>query len=102
MYDLKLAVRAFFVLFRRNEKRPFIYLRYYTLKIGFFNRVIPDMSVVLRETTLTFSDSTKRGSSVEAEMERVVSLSGTEKTEITRLTLSQTSPGFYVSAVQVC
>ena len=55
-----------------------------TLKIGLFNRVILDISVVLRETTLISSDSIETGSPVETEIVRVVSLSKTEITEITR------------------
>ena len=49
-----------------------------------FNRVISDISVVLRETTLTFSDSIEAGLPVEYEIARVVSLSSTEITDITR------------------
>ena len=49
------------------------------------NRVISDASVVLRETTLTFSDSIETGLPVKTEIVRVVSLSTTEITEITRL-----------------
>ena len=41
--------------------------------------------VVLREITLTISDSIETGLQVETEIERVVSLSTTEITEITRL-----------------
>ena len=55
-------------------------LRYPALKIGFSNRInISVISAELRETTLTILDSASE----------------------TVLTLSQTSPGFYVSAVQV-
>ena len=52
-----------------------------------FNRVISDISVMLRETTLTFSDSigTVSSSPVETGIVRVVSHSTTEITEITRL-----------------
>ena len=44
------------------------------------------MSVLLRETTLTILDSIETGSPVETEIVRVVSLSTTEITEITRFT----------------
>ena len=49
-----------------------------------FNRNISDIFVVLRETTLTVSDSIETGSPVETEKVRVISLSTTEITEITR------------------
>ena len=55
-----------------------------TLKIGIFNRINSDIFVELRETTLTISDSIEAGSPVETEIVRVVSLSTTEITEITR------------------
>ena len=48
-----------------------------------FNRVISDISAVSREATLT-SDSIERDSQVETEIVRVVFLSTTEITEITR------------------
>ena len=48
------------------------------------NRVIVDISNVLWETSLTVSDSIETGSPVESEIVRVVSLSTTEITEITR------------------
>ena len=48
-----------------------------------FNRVIVDISVVQRETTLTFSDAIETGSPLETEIVRVVPLSITEMTEIT-------------------
>ena len=50
-----------------------------------FNRLILDISFVLRENTLTFSDSIETLSPVEFVLVRVVSLSTTEVTEITRL-----------------
>ena len=50
-----------------------------------FNRVITDISVVLKETTLTISDSIETGSPVETKIVRVVSLKTTEIIEITRL-----------------
>ena len=49
-----------------------------------FNRFISDISIVLRETTLTISGSIETVSPVESERVRVVSLSSTEITEITR------------------
>ena len=54
-------------------------------KIGFLNRVIPVISVVLRETTLTISVSTVEPVSVESELIRGVSHSITEISELTRL-----------------
>ena len=52
-----------------------------------FDHVISDISVLLRETTLSLSISDSLGtvSQVESEKVRVVSLSTTEITEITRL-----------------
>ena len=44
-----------------------------------FNRVISDISVVLKETTITISDSIGAVSPVESETVRVVSLSATKK-----------------------
>ena len=52
--------------------------------MGFFNRVISDISVVLREITVTISDSIETVSPVESEIVRVFSLSTTEITEKTR------------------
>ena len=49
-----------------------------------FNRVISNISVVLRETTLTITDSIGTGSPVESEIVRVVFPSTTEMAEITR------------------
>ena len=43
-----------------------------------FNHVILDIYVVLRETTLTISDSNEIGSPVESEIMRVVFLCSTE------------------------
>ena len=92
----------------------FTSLRYSDPEDRMFDRIIYDVSIVLRETTLTISDSIVTGTPVESEIERVVSLSTTKISEITRfkkkipdpqglntLTLSQTSPGFYVPAVQI-
>ena len=65
---------------------PFINLRYLILKIGFFfYRVILVISLVLRETTLTISDSTGETVSLQYEIVKVVSFSTTEISEITRL-----------------
>ena len=51
-----------------------------------FNRVISDISVVLRETTLTISDSIEAGLQVKMQKKkRVVPLSTTEITAIIRL-----------------
>ena len=49
-------------------------LRYPYPDIKIFNRVISDISVVLRETTLTISDSIETNSPDESEIVRVVSL----------------------------
>ena len=49
------------------------------------NRVISDISVVLRKTTLNISDSIETSSPVESEIVRVISLGTTEISEITRL-----------------
>ena len=49
------------------------------------NRVISDISVVLRETTLTISDSIETVPPVESEIVRVVYLSTTKISEMTRL-----------------
>ena len=49
-----------------------------------FDRVISDISVVLRETSLTISNSNESVSPVEFEIVRVVSLSTTEITETIR------------------
>ena len=56
----------------------------YRLEYRIFYRVISDIFVVLRETTLTISDSIETGSPVETEMVRVVFRSTKEITEITR------------------
>ena len=49
-------------------------LRYSDPEDRIFNRVISDISVVLREITLTISDSIETRSSIESEIVRVVSL----------------------------
>ena len=72
-----------------------------------FNRVISDIFVVLRETTLTISYFIETVSPVQSEILRVVTPSrlARKSKPILRvripLALSQTSPGFYVSAAQV-
>ena len=65
-------------------------LRYHDPEDRIFNRVISDISVVLRETTLILPDSIETGSLVETEIVRVVSLSKTEITEISRLKKKKT------------
>ena len=57
-------------------------LRYLDHEHRIFNRAIPDISVVLRETTLTISASIETGSSVGPEIVRVVSLCTTEILQI--------------------
>ena len=52
---------------------------------GFLNRVIAAISVALRETTLTISDSNDKTISLESETVKVVSLSTMEISEITWL-----------------
>ena len=59
------------------------------LKVSLFEdrilyHVIMDISVVLRETCLTISDSIETGPPFETDIVRVVSLSTTETSEITR------------------
>ena len=54
------------------------------LKIGILSCYLGYISVLLRETTLTISDSFETASPAEYEIVRVVSLSATEITEITR------------------
>ena len=49
-----------------------------------FTHVVPDISVVLIKSTLTIADSIESGSTFENQTVRVVSLSTTEITEITR------------------
>ena len=61
--------------FRLSKSKAFtdgkLTLKYPNPDYWIFNRVISDISVVLRETTLTISDSTETGSSVEVEVVRV-------------------------------
>ena len=54
------------------------------LKTSFLILLFSDISVALRKTILTISDSIETGPPVESEIVRVVSLSTTEITEITR------------------
>ena len=58
--------------------------RYWNPAGRVFNRNFSDISVVLRETTLTISDSIETGSPVEPKMVRIVSIGTMEITEITR------------------
>ena len=58
-----------------------------------FNRVISDISVVPRETTLTISYSIKTGSPVKSEIVRKVSLCTAEITETTRFKRKKRSSG---------
>ena len=66
-----------------------------------FNRVIMVISVVLRETNLTISVSTGGPVSKEYEIVRVVSLSTTEISEITRLEVRSSGSGFLKSLAQL-
>ena len=59
-------------------------LRYYHPEDRNFNRVISDISVVIREIALTTSYSIETDTPVESEKVRVVSPSATDITEITR------------------
>ena len=59
-------------------------LRYLDPEDRMSNRVISDISVVLRETTLTVSDSIETSFPVKSEIVRVVSPSTTEIIKITR------------------
>ena len=61
------------------------FLKYPEPENRIFKRVISDISVVLRETTLTISDSIEIVSPVESEIMRVNSLSTTGISEITQL-----------------
>ena len=60
-------------------------LKYLDPEDRIFNYVISDIPVVLRETTLTISDSFDTGSPVKFEIVRVVYLSVTKISEITQL-----------------
>ena len=79
---------SFFVTDFVRKKGSVIFpsvLRYLNPEDQLFNCVISDISVVLRETTLTISYSIDKGSIVETEIARVVCLGTTKITEITRL-----------------
>ena len=60
----------------------------------FLNRLISVISVVLRENTLTISDSTGETVSMESEIMTVLSLSTTEIPEITRLKIRSSRCGY--------
>ena len=60
-------------------------IRYSDPENQIFNRVISAISVVVKDTTLTISDSSETGLPVESKILRVVSLITREITEITRL-----------------
>ena len=80
---------------KNGGNRVNVYLvRYSDREDRIFNRVISDISVVLRETTLTISDFMVTDSPVESEIVRVVSLSTTEITEITRFNSLLHNPDF--------
>ena len=70
---------------RMHLEGLFAVLRYSALEIGFTNRVTSVISVLQRETTLINPDSTGEPVSMESKIVRVVSLSTTEISEITRL-----------------
>ena len=74
-----------FVLRYPETKDRFLFVCLFFLGFFFFNLVISVISVVLRETTLSISVSTSEPVSMKSEIERVVSLSITEMSEITRL-----------------
>ena len=59
-----------------------------------FKSCISVISVILRETTLTISDWTGEPVSMESEIVRVVSLSTTEISEITRLKIRSSESGY--------
>ena len=62
---------------------------------------IRSLKIVLRETTLTFSVSTGEIVSMESQVVRVVSLSTTEISEITRLKIRSSGKG-YLNALAEC
>ena len=62
-----------------------------------FNRLLWDISMVFRETTLTISDSMETGSPVDCEIVRVISHSTTEITEITRFYKNRSSRSEYLN-----
>ena len=59
-------------------------VHYYAPEDRIFDHVISDISVVLRETTLSISYSIETGSPAETEIIRMVFLRTTEITKITR------------------
>ena len=74
-------------------------LRYPDPEVDFLNRVISVISVVLRETTLTSSDSTGKPVSMEYEIVKVVS----EISEITRLKIrSSASDTLSLGESKIC
>ena len=84
-FSFFLSVFKRLVLQTRKDQGLFGKLsRYLDFEDRIFNRVISDISVVLKKTTVTISDSIETGASVDSEIVRVVSLSTTEITEITR------------------
>ena len=70
----------------------------------FFLNVLSELFlfVELRETTLTISDSTGAPVSIESEIMRVVSLSTTEITEITRLKTSYSGSEYFKQVDRKC
>ena len=81
----RLVKHLFKTKWKDEMSRTNLHLRYPSLKIGFVIRVISDISGLQRTTTLTITDSTGDPVSMESEIARVVSLSTTEISEITRL-----------------
>ena len=75
-----------------SKKGNICLLRYPDPKHRILNRVISDISVLLRETTHLISDSIDTVSTVESEIVRVVSLGTTEITEITRFNTNLQGP----------
>ena len=69
-------------------------LRYPYTEDRIFDRVISDICVILREATITISDSTETESQVETDKVRVVSLTKTEITEIRRLKKTSSGSGY--------
>ena len=61
-----------------------------------FNRIISDISVVHMETSLTISDSIETGKPIETEIVKVVFISTTEITEITRFKKKRSSRSGYL------
>ena len=63
-----------------------------TLKKGVLNRVVSVISAVPRETTLKISDSTGEPVRMQSELLRVISLTTTKISEITRLKIRSSGP----------